>query len=75
MLRIISIAISIIALAGCQTASRQPDFQTRYQPYVGFPLSVFISRTGRIPADYADLGSGKRMFTLLASGRSSVEVR
>jgi hypothetical protein len=65
VIRYLSIASAVFALAGCQTASQEPDFQTRYRPYIGFPLSVFISRTGRIPSDYADLGSGKRVFTFL----------
>jgi hypothetical protein len=61
----LSIAGAVLALAGCQTASLEPDFQARYRPYIGFPLSVFIRRTGRVPSDYADLGPGKRMFTFL----------
>jgi hypothetical protein len=65
VLRYASIACAAFVLAGCQTVSQQPDFQTRYQPYVGFPLSVFISRTGRVPSNYVDLGPGKRMFTFL----------
>ena len=65
VVRYASIAYAVVALAGCQTASQEPDFQTRYRPYVSFPLSVFISRTGRVPSDYADLGPGKRMFTFL----------
>jgi hypothetical protein len=46
---------------------QQLNFQTpsRYKPYIDFLLSVFISRTGRISSDYADLGPGNRMFTLL----------
>jgi hypothetical protein len=65
VLRYVSIFFAAFALAGCQTASQEPDFQTRYRPYIGFPLSVFISRTGRSPSDYVDLGPGKRMFTFL----------
>lgn len=33
--------VAVVGLTACHTASPEPDFQTRYQSYIGFPLSVY----------------------------------
>ncbi|KAA2235578.1 hypothetical protein [Salinarimonas soli] len=57
-MRYLALGFALLTLGACQTTQdRQVGLQERLDAYAGFPLAVFIDRTGKVPSSSVDVGA------------------